>query len=448
MTVERLGKLKLEIAETLKAYHTMRALPDICGELGMSTDDADAGSMSKRDYVLARLNATSETAIPRIAVDVGDRHGNLHLSEAGLAETEAAMPPISEITRRDAARAIDSFGLAGDKGILDFLYCFWPLNRMGDEFTGFLSEEISQHMVRHENDWSTEELFEHLGALTCSHRRIIGMLELAMDPACRRGEKQEALRQTLTPILARDGYVIECSGHVSGYPTYRITPCGGVLSRPKNLIFASTGLKPDIGLSDAVNNDVVILKRADTCLVYDEPIPETGLLWTDMVRWWQARDGDIAEADARKSLGSRLMASLGSDGEQMFFKTYFKSFGKDLGEALPALVPQVYLHYDPATIHQLKGRKRLPRQRMDFLMLLPMRTRIVIEIDGRHHFSRDGEPSLPLYAEMVAADRDLRLAGYEIYRFGANEVVGADAKRRITDFFRRLLTRHGVIHQR
>jgi hypothetical protein len=49
---------------------------------------------------------------------------------------------------------------------------------------------------------------------------------------------------------------------------------------------------------------------------------------------------------------------------------------------------------------------------MDFLLLLPNSQRIVIEVDGSQHFSRDGRPSLAAYSEMTAADRDLRLAGY------------------------------------
>jgi very-short-patch-repair endonuclease len=57
-------------------------------------------------------------------------------------------------------------------------------------------------------------------------------------------------------------------------------------------------------------------------------------------------------------------------------------------------------------------------------MLLPHDARVVIEVDGRHHSTRGGTPSLPAYAEMVKADRDLRLLGYEVYRFGANELVG------------------------
>ena len=46
---------------------------------------------------------------------------------------------------------------------------------------------------------------------------------------------------------------------------------------------------------------------------------------------------------------------------------------------------------------------------------------------------------------MVAADRDLRLAGYEVYRFGANELTGHGSAERIEAFFRRLLRKHAVL---
>ena len=49
------------------------------------------------------------------------------------------------------------------------------------------------------------------------------------------------------------------------------------------------------------------------------------------------------------------------------------------------------------------------------------------------------------HADMVAADRDLRLAGYEVYRFGANELTGHGSAERIEAFFRRLLRKHAVL---
>ncbi|MFB7998787.1 hypothetical protein ACFC4G_38910 [Streptomyces sp. NPDC056002] len=67
-------------------------------------------------------------------------------------------------------------------------------------------------------------------------------------------------------------------------------------------------------------------------------------------------------------------------------------------------------------------------------LLAPDHSRIVIEVDGVQHYGRPNRPdekgrithtAVPrLYAEMVAEDRRLRLAGYEIYRFSDWELTG------------------------
>jgi very-short-patch-repair endonuclease len=81
---------------------------------------------------------------------------------------------------------------------------------------------------------------------------------------------------------------------------------------------------------------------------------------------------------------------------------------------------------------------------MDFLLLVSNRGRIVIEVDGRQHYSDDeGRASPDRYAEMVKEDRSLRLAGYEVYRFGAKELMGGEASRSLVrQFFTSLLEKH------
>ncbi|MFT4509396.1 hypothetical protein [Caballeronia sp. 15711] len=97
---------------------------------------------------------------------------------------------------------------------------------------------------------------------------------------------------------------------------------------------------------------------------------------------------------------------------------------------------------------------------MDFLSLLENGVRIVIEIDGRHHYAVPDTntpggyvANAQRYAEMAAEDRRPSLMGYEVYRFGGHEFpdvdlklrqVGPRARRCATDFFERLYAKHGV----
>jgi hypothetical protein len=302
-----------------------------------------------------------------------------------------------------------------------------------------LRDQIERHMDRNPGDWSVEFLFGEIGAFDCSRARFAALLEETVHPLSRSGDEQIRIVAELNKVLTRDGYHLVPEGEESGYPIFTFRPVvRGVAGRPKNLIFASQGPKPEIGFADAINNDIVILSGEESCLIYDRSIGSNGLLWSDLVAWWSG----LVPGGNAAGLGARLQQSLSSDGEKNLFGTYFKKYRPALGEGLPALLPQVYLHYDPAVVKTLRHRLPLPRQRMDFLLLLPGRQRIVIEVDGKHHFSEDGKPSLKVYADMVSADRELRLAGYEVYRFGANELVGNGSEARITDFFDKLFRLH------
>ncbi|MFE0631564.1 hypothetical protein ACFW3D_32000 [Streptomyces sp. NPDC058864] len=228
----------------------------------------------------------------------------------------------------------------------------------------------------------------------------------------------------------------------------------GVDGEMKNLIFAADGPKPQIVLPDSISNTIRIVKNEQYCLVYDQALEDHGLSWADLVAWWVRRQPEHAgdPTRARISLRERLRRSLGDNGaELLVFDTYVK-----LGFNLPALIPQVYLHYDPYSLTELNGVGHLTRQRMDFLLLMNHRARAIIEVDGIQHYSRESAKNAiqetattrqadpARYAAMVAEDRQLTLQGYEVYRIGGHELRDhAAGETMLTEFFTRLLTRHG-----
>ncbi len=67
-------------------------------------------------------------------------------------------------------------------------------------------------------------------------------------------------------------------------------------------------------------------------------------------------------------------------------------------------------------------------------------------VDGKQHYSaEDGRADVKRYAEMVYADRELKLSGYEVFRFGGGELGDqAQADRIATGFFPSLFERFGV----
>lgn len=399
---------------------------------------------SKRKRIEVALEDLTQRELAHAAVKFSSAYDDIPLNEAGLKVLEADDPPLTQITRRDVARILGD-NLAGERRTAEMVEVYFPLSTPLEDVLGrrgqSLRDRITRHMDENPGDWSVEDLFSEIGAFDCSKAKFGALLAQTVHPLSRSGDEQARTVAALNSVLVRDGYELAQDGEMSGHPIFQFRSLvRGVSGRPKNLIFASRGPKPEIGFADAINNDIIILSGEESCLVYDRPIGSSGLLWSELVSWW----GEITPgADAAK-LGARLRESLDSDAEHKLFVTYFKAYRPVLDGALPALLPQVYLHYDPAVVKTLRHRLPLPRQRMDFLLLLPNRQRVVIEVDGKHHFSENDNPSLRVYADMVSADRELRLAGYEVYRFGANELVGEGAEARITDFFGKLFRLHGI----
>jgi very-short-patch-repair endonuclease len=101
-----------------------------------------------------------------------------------------------------------------------------------------------------------------------------------------------------------------------------------------------------------------------------------------------------------------------------------------------------------------RGTLALVQFRMDFLMFAPAGARIVLEVDGQHHYASErpaGEgqrrmlPDAREYARTVAASRDLTLAGYEVHRFGAHDLRDKqEARPLVTAFFDSLFRKHHV----
>ncbi|GAA0977435.1 hypothetical protein ENKNEFLB_02115 [Nocardioides aquaticus] len=222
---------------------------------------------------------------------------------------------------------------------------------------------------------------------------------------------------------------------------------GGVTGPSKNLIFAANGPKPDIVLRDAVSNDIEIVANGEHCLVYDRPFPPEGLRFSHLIAWWREREalpgGLFDDRAVGHQLHRRFAASLDSEAERVVFEAYAKRYRTSYD--IPALVPQVYLHYDPydqRTRRKLSSGTVLGRQRMDFLLLFSDRQRVVIEVDGKQHYAEGDRASPALYSAMVAEDRRLRLSGYEVYRFGGYELTQSpDTEPMLGDFFDRLAAR-------
>lgn len=338
--------------------------------------------------------------------------------------------------------------LQGDiPDIIDFLRRVWPLDEMPSTDPRFktAAQDVWQHVVNND-DWDQQYLYmNYLQLRDGPDDELLRLMEAIVHPEVRRGTSQETCVDLINRYIEPDGFSLKKAGEISGYPIYTaVSNQPGKRGNAKNLIFAADGPKPEIVFSDAVDNEIQITSNAEYCLVYDRPIGSAGLLYSELVDWWADREGLTDTRKAPRSLYERLEHTLGSIPERVLFRSYYKLYATWRGR-LPALIPQVYLHYDPYTERDRGRRGPLARQRMDFLLLLPRGARVIVEVDGKQHYA-DGDLASPKrYAQMVAEDRRLRLNGYEVYRFGGAELRRDDATEEMVQrFFEELFGHHGL----
>lgn len=402
---------------------------------------------SKRVYV--------DSALCRLSLDKLKLLANRIIKEESNPEFTKKCEPfldddffeISTITRRKIVNWIcGQSNIEGKLRIDEMLSSAWDLESLPSYYGRRNAlEDIMQHMVRND-DLSYKELFEDvLQTMYVSDSKFISLINAILHPRVRDTNEQLNYVKKINTFLIADGYSCIKTKYISGEPVYSIVHTRYDISpKAKNIVFASIGKKPDIVIDDSLSNDIKVIDPDKKCLVYNIPLSSNGVSWDDLVTWWNKGNSEY-NLDDEKALFERLKLSLDSPPEIMFLRTYYNYIHKLGDNKLPALIPQVYCHYDPKTANMRNG-KIYVHQRMDFLMLLPSHKRIVFEIDGAQHYSIDGKASPELYSKMVDDDRKLKLYGYDVYRFGGYEFKEeCKCREKIEDFFNIFLKHYNIM---
>ncbi|HCE9893673.1 AbiJ-related protein [Pseudomonas aeruginosa] len=452
-TQQNLAMLRDTFSQILgnqKGSYTDSRIPELLSRLGL--DDCTEYS-SKREHLENAVAAASDAqrvaavhkALELIGFPVHERD---QLQE--LVWDDGTTPIIPGRYRRELAKELNTTELFMDRVAFEqVLSEFWQIDSISViDFTRpppTLRKEIVRHYIEN-HDWDTATLLDKLGAFQSSHARFGRFIEaLASSRVLPSEPAQRKFIEIVNGVLKACGVHIVIGMGEDAFLTATLAYVGsGNQSSPKNLIFAST-TKPDLRLGNALDNDIEVMSDPTDVLIYDRPIASSGLLWRHLQSWY-SQTYNIEESQAKSRLYRRLEACLpkSSPPQALAFSSFFKAFTTAIPE-LPVLLPEVWFHWDPQTVSQ-RGKEALLRSRMDFLLLLPGGVRVVIEIDGKQHYSdKDGLPSPRLYAEMMTADRALRLAGYEVYRFGAYELGLPNAEEVLIGFYRSLFERYSLL---
>lgn len=449
------------LKEHIKSYDVEYIIL-LCDDLQIPCNGVLDPWTQKEVYVESGINKMDDKEIFDLlkTMSLGDYETDLFEKIDRYLEVE--LFEITTITRRKILNWIsEQTDLEGELQINKFLNRVWNLQNMPSIYGEVSREEdILRHMVRNDDLTYKQLLEDVLKVIYVSDSTFKRFIEELVYPDVRSTERQKEYVNVLNGFLKNDGYSLLCSNYVSGNPIYTLQKnVRGVGNEVKNIIFAGIGGKPDIVLDDSLSNTIKIIDNGVDCLVYNQIVPSDGLKWKELVMWWSNKD-EYDENNADK-LFDRLIKSMDSNPEKNFMWVYYQCFIKGKSNPdLPALIPQVYCHYDPKSAVMRKGTVYV-HQRMDFLMLFSDKERVVIEIDGMQHFSDEQEFEVLLdkkvdkvrkniasskkYAEMVEDDRKLKLYGYNVFRFGGYEFMQEQhPKSKIMHFFDRLFELYGV----
>jgi very-short-patch-repair endonuclease len=452
MNFHELRRLLEPLVLALKDVCGHADLRGMCNELGLPAPPAEG---TKRERITSSYEKVTDADLPTIAWNLLARRPPKATTRNQIQDilwTDSACPSIPKRHRRELARKLNHEDLYGDAQKFDELLArLWILD--ADDWINFFAVEpsslradIQQHVHRNPGDWTVETLFDRVGAYDASDRRFGFFLEGLASADVRPDElAQRQFVATVNEVLRTCGAELRGTDSDGGYPVFSMASLHAASrGRPKNLIFASPE-KPDLRFRDALDNDVEVVTNAEKVLVYDRPIGNDGLRWRDLQTWWSETEQISDAQEAKRSLYKRLKTSLpaNSPPQQLFFRAFFEGFANAI-PTLPALLPEVWLHWDPRTVTE-RGPDALLRFRMDFLLLLPHGVRVVIEIDGKHHYADgNGFADVYRYADTVSADRELKLAGYEVFRFGAAELLAPASRDQVTKFFEAMFKRYRV----
>lgn len=448
--MRKIDELRDTIAREFSGEYKAYDLEGICKIYGIEPDSNLDPMNSKRLYMLSGLNKLDDDKIWNIArkiVKDFQKSATIKDMEPYLSDTAMTF---SFATRQRIIELLDSLNnMEGKMDLDDFLNYIWDMSESTDFLAEMTKGEEIVAAVKINKTMSYKKLLtDCLEIKYLPDEEFIKFLECLVKPEVREEGEQIQYVQKINEIIKEDGYELYISSQRFGTSYYNVDKKRSVEGELKNLIFASKNEKPDITIENSITNELRLIGNTDNCLFYNFKAGEDGVQWNTLIEWWKENNREN-QNDPEKELYGRLRESLDSDCEKIFFRTYYNHYRHPIKKDIPALIPQVYLHYDPRSKWQRQRNGDsvvYTHQRMDFLMLLPGGVQIIFEVDGHQHYSQDGKAKPALYAEMVRDDRELRLKRYEVYRFGGYELMDEKkARPMLYEFFDKLFEHYEVV---
>ena len=229
MDFAKLRELLEPLIADLKDAGPHWRLPSICDELGLPAP-VDVGS--KRDRMVDALRRLPDAQLEATAALLLAKHPPPPQTRNSIQDVLWMRQGSMEIPkryRRDVANAIDKIPLYGDaRRFDDLLERLWvldtdPLDSWFGESTNSLRAQIQRHVHNNDTDWSTDKLFDELGAYEAPGPRFAKFLEGLSSADVRPSEAQQ--REFVDCVNAA---LLPCGAELrehdieGGYPVFRL----------------------------------------------------------------------------------------------------------------------------------------------------------------------------------------------------------------------------------
>ena len=209
-----------------KAYD----VPGLCRRLDLGDGDEQEAYASKYKYAQKRLGDASANQVVTSARQLAAEESHFELAEQLAKIDELKGPAVTTLTRRRLVALFDRLPLAREIEDIELIRSVWPIASLraphpSTEAT--LEDYLHRHTIRND-DLTTRDVLEALGALTCSRAQLFKLLAAVTAPDAFSGAEQVELAEKIDGLLRHDGYTLALAGRISGSPFYavRLAPTG------------------------------------------------------------------------------------------------------------------------------------------------------------------------------------------------------------------------------
>lgn len=179
------------------------------------------------------------------------------------------------------------------------------------------------------------------------------------------------------------------------------------------IIFAAKG-KPNLKVNMG-NGAVNLSEDNKNYYIYDKEINSLGVRKADIEEW--CLENRISEDE----FYNKLKKSIRKDAEAQvkFYEYYMKHIYNDTKKDF-FLFPEVYVNVN------MKSWDLESKQCIDFMMILPNKEKVIIEIDGIGHYANENKGKWYADSNKFSVDRkfdrEMQFQGYKVFRFGNVEI--------------------------